>query len=443
MVSAPMKNPSLRLVAVSALGIGYLAGAVHHAASAGPPPRSRFAKLDVFARALSIVEQQYVRPVHDVALVHGALRGMTDTLDPHSTFLDPKEARLLREEIEGAFGGVGMVVHLDHDDQGRIVLVVDDVVPESPAADAEVAPGDRVVRIEGRMVAAFADLVEAITTIRGTPGTEVALDLVHDGKERTVRLTRRIIAAPAAEVRYLGDGIGHVVLRTFAEGAAAEVRRSVEAMRGQAERDGGLAGLVLDLRDNGGGMLDEAVALADLFLARGVIVRTRGRGGVLLDRRRAHAAGTVRRVPLVVLVNRASASASEIVAGALQDHGRAIVVGERTYGKGSVQTPYDLGDGSVLKLTTALYYTPKDRVIQAAGIAPDVAVGGLPEGVSEVPTRPDLPPERDHFRHLRVAARTPTPAPRSIARALRSAGDDHQLREAVRVLHVEALARRR
>ncbi|RMG99552.1 MAG: S41 family peptidase [Deltaproteobacteria bacterium] len=419
-------------IAVGALGRAALAG--------GSSPPSRYAKLDVFARALAIVEQQYVRPVDDVALVHGALRGLTAELDPHSSFLDPKEARLLREEIEGAFGGVGMVVHLDHDEQGRIVLVVDDVLPDSPAAEAEIAPEDRIVRIEGRMVATFAGLTEAITTIRGTPGTKVRLTVVRGDEERAVELERRAIEAPSVEATYLGDGVGHVVLGTFADGAAAEVREALETLREQAAKDGGLRGVVLDLRDNGGGLLYEAVAVCDLFLARGVIVRTRGRGGVLLDQARAHRRGTERDLPLVVLVNRASASASEIVAGALQDHRRAVVVGERTYGKGSVQTPYELGDGSVLKLTTALYYTPRDRVIQASGIVPDVPVGGLPRGTAEVETRADLPPERDHFRHLEEAAEAAEePAP--LARAMRAAGDDHQLREAVRVLHVWWLAR--
>ena len=441
--------PRLVSTASACAGVlaGVLLGAAGHAAWADAPAsrRSRFAKLDVFARALAIVEQHYVRPVDDRALVDAALRGLVQDLDPHSSYLDAQEARLLREEIEGAFGGVGMVVQLARDEQGRIYLDVRDVVPGGPAAAAGVAPGDRVVRIAGKPVAHFPDLREAIVTIRGEPGTAVAMTLEHEGERRDLSLVRARIDPPSVEVEYLGDGVGWLRLTTFSDDAGAEVRAGIARLRKQARADGGPRGLVLDLRDNGGGLLLEAIDVVDAFVARGVIVRTRGRGGVVLDEARARPARTERDLPLVVLVNGASASASEIVAGALQDHRRALVVGERTYGKGSVQSPFELGDGSLLKLTTALYYTPNDRLIQASGIVPDVYVGGLPPGTSEQDTRADLPPEREHFRHLRpedfgkaTATESDEPA------AVRAAGDDHQLKVAVQhVLAWDKVAPRR
>ena len=241
---------------------------------------------------------------------------------------------------------------------------------------------------------------------------------------------------------YLGEGIGHARLRDFSETAARELAETIKALNASARAEGhkGLQGLVLDLRDNGGGLLDQAVDIVDLFVNGGAIVRTRGRMGELLDEQRAHTGSKWPKLPLVVLVNKAAASASEIVAGALQDHRRALIVGEPTYGKGSVQAPFDLGDGSMLKLTIALYYTPNDRLIQASGIEPDVLVG-----TDRPPYRdslPQLPPERAHPRHLKPEdfGRAPVKdgaVGQSPARV--AAKDDVQLLAAVE--HVQALVR--
>lgn len=429
----------MALVATLSLGIGAAAGAgltAAWAAPAKPAPASysRFAKLDLLSRSLAIVEQYYVRPIDDTALIHAAVRGMVSELDPHTTFLAPKEAKLLREDIEGAFGGIGMVVVLGREPDGATFLDVRDVIPDGPADAAGIAVGQKVVRIAGKPISQFSDLQQAIVQIRGTPGTKIALTIEDPtrGVLHTYTLTRAIVDPPAVELKYLAEGIGVLRLRDFTEDATAEVKAGIASLRREAG-DAGLRGIVLDLRDNGGGLLDEAIGIVDLFVEEGVIVRTRGRRGSIIDEARARRAGTEAELPMVVLVNKASASASEIVAGALQDHARALIVGERTYGKGSVQAPFDLEDGSLLKLTTALYYTPGDRLIQASGITPDVFVGGATPGTRrDLDTRPELDPERAHPRHLepedfgRVS-----PPMRDQGPAIRATGEDAQLRTAV------------
>jgi carboxyl-terminal processing protease len=416
-----------------------LSPAIAAIASAPPPAPadySRYQKIDMLARALSIVEQHYVRPVDGEQLIYAAIRGLVSELDPHSSFLVPAEARILREDIEGAFGGVGMVVVLGRDPDGTRFLDVRDVIPDGPADDAGVVVGNRVTKIDGKSIAQFPDLQRAIGTIRGEPGSviKVTIDDRVRGTLRTVSLTREVIDPPAVEVRALGEGIAVLRLRDFPDDAAREMGAAITELRHKAGKPG-LRGLVLDLRDNGGGLLDEAIGIVDLFVADGVIVRTRGRRGTVIDEARARRAGTDD-VPLVVLVNKASASASEIVAGALQDHGRALIIGERTYGKGSVQAPFELDDGSLLKLTTALYYTPADRLIQASGITPDVHVGvAAPNALPLGDSRPELSPERDSPRHLRPEDfGRPTASLTDESTAVRAAADDLQLRVAVQHL---------
>jgi carboxyl-terminal processing protease len=439
------------------LGLGLCAGAVlgggTHAAiaadrpSSPPAEYSRYRKLDLFARALATIEQHYVRPVDGERLIYAALDGLVAELDPHTDFLRPEDARLLREDIDGRFGGVGLVVTLERDPPPGTGswLAVQDVVLGGPAARSGLAVGDRIVAVEGRDVAQYVDLRDAIRTMRGEQGTRVAFTVVRaGGAPRVFTVVREIIDAPAVEVRYLDGGIGLLRLRDFQRTSARELQEGLAVLREQG--GGELRGVVLDLRDNGGGLLDQAIAVVDLFVADGVIVRTRGRDGRITDEARARRPGTWGRVPLVVLINKASASASEIVAGALQDHRRALIVGERSYGKGSVQAPFELEDGSVLKLTTALYYTPDDRLIQASGIAPDVRVGA--EGAAFADSRPDLAPERDDPQHLRprdfgradVELDVPSPA-------IAAAGEDHQLAVAVQHLlawdRVDPQSRRR
>jgi len=332
-----MEKARALVLAGACLAAGLVCGATLRPATAAPASEaarpapsshSRYRKLDLFARALTTIEQHYVRPVDGERLVHAAIRGLVSELDPHSEFLDPREARLLREEIAGAFGGVGMIVGLLRDEHGLTYLAVREIIAGGPAERANVTAGERIVAIAGRPVGHFIDLREAIMTMRGDPGTQIRFTVAsEDGKtRRTVTVTRARIDPPGVERRLLGEGLGVLRMRDFPEHAARELVAAIGQLRKEAG-DGGLKGVVLDVRDNGGGLLDEAIDVADVFLPEGVIVRTRGRQGELLDEARATRPGTRSRLPLVVLVNQSSASASEVVAGALQDHGRALVVG--------------------------------------------------------------------------------------------------------------------
>lgn len=361
------------------LGAAMAVAAVPFARANGPTgdpeQASPFANLGIFARALAHVEVSYVEPVDTERLVHGAIRGMLASLDPHTTYLDPDEFAMLRSDAEGRFAGIGVEVGVR--DGWLIVL---GVLPESPAERAGLLPGDRFLVIEDRD-ARDMRLSDAIRLMRGEVGTPVRVTLRREGEAADVRveLRRGYVEVDAVTSLLLPDGVLYVRLYTFADNTTPDLRAAIDAAL--RERPEGLTGLVLDLRNNGGGLLHQAVLVSDEFLDAGVIVTTRGRGGALLQESTAHSAGTRPRWPMVVLVNGLTASASEIVAGALRDHQRALIVGTRTFGKGSVQHVIELPDGSAMKLTVARYYTPSGRSIQAEGIAPDIEVAQVPSSV--------------------------------------------------------------
>jgi carboxyl-terminal processing protease len=334
--------------------------------------KSPYEQLAIFARVLSHIELSYVGEVEQKQLVYGAIRGMVRALDPHSDYLDPDEYRVLLSDTRGRFGGVG--VEIDVRDGW---LTITTVFPNSPAARAQLRPGDRFVSIDG-LRARDLPIEEAIRRMRGEPGTEVRVSLRRDddGPALESTLRREIIQVNAVEGRLLAGGYLYVRLRVFQETVARELSDLLDAATSQRGPEG-LLGLLLDLRDNPGGLLDQAVLVADEFLAAGPIVSTRGRGGRELALASARKLGTRPDFPIVVLVNGFTASAAEIVAGALQDHGRALIVGTRSFGKGSVQNVIDLPDHSALKLTIARYYTPRGRSIQAQGIEPDVVIEQL------------------------------------------------------------------
>jgi len=336
-----------------------------------------YSRLEIFARALSHIENNYVGVVDDDALIEGAIRGMLKVLDPHSAYLNIDELRILDSDTQGKFGGVGLEVDV-HDGW----LTVLRVMPEGPAARAGVQAGDRMLTIEGQP-ARDMPMEEALRRMRGEPGTQVRVQLRRAQLDAAVDvvLTREIIQVPAVEGRLLADRTIYVRLRMFQEDSVEQLRRALDEAVDRAAQAGGVSGVLLDLRDNPGGLLSAAVLVADEFLSDGVIVSTRGKNGVLLRENRAAVQGTRPAWPLVVLVNGYSASASEIVAGALHDQHRAVLVGTRTFGKGSVQNIIDMPDGTALKLTTALYYTPSGISIQARGIEPDVVIEQLDPAV--------------------------------------------------------------
>jgi carboxyl-terminal processing protease len=356
--------------ALGAAGIVLVSALAVRSAAAAPESHSPFSHLQIFAQALSIIEAQYVEPVDLDRLMQGAIRGMVESLDPHSNYMSPEEYRVFNQSTEGRFAGIGVVIGVD---DGWLVVL--SVFEGGPADRAGIRAGDRFLTLEGRR-ARDMPLDEAVELMRGEPGSPVRVQIRRIGEERGVDLAleRAIIAVPAVEGRLLADRVLYVRLRAFQESTAAELDRVLDLAIAEAAPHGGIRGVMLDLRNNGGGLLRQSVDVADEFLRSGVIVTTRGRGDQVLAESRARGRGTRPEWPMIVLVNGYTASAAEIVAGALRDHGRASVIGTRTFGKGSVQNVLNLPDGGAMKITIARYYTPNGTSIQAQGIVPDMVV---------------------------------------------------------------------
>jgi carboxyl-terminal processing protease len=352
-------------VAGALFAVGLLA--VIEVASAVPRRYSPYRKLNVFAKVLTHVENSYVEHVEGTKLVYGAIRGMLSTLDPHSVFMTPEQYRQLKADTQGEFVGLGVEVEI-RDGWLTVIAPLDG----SPAHRAGLRPGDQIVAIDG---ASSRDLRmdQALRRLRGPRGTRVLLEVRRSGAPGplTFEILRDVIKLVSVSTKLLDGGIGYVRVKSFQDRTESQLRAALEKMGAKRK----LRGLILDLRNNPGGLLDQAVRVADVFLREGLIVRTTGQGGRTMDEEKAHPHGTFEGFPMVCLVNEGAASAAEIVAGALQDHKRAVVMGARTFGKGSVQTIIELEDDSALKLTVAHYYTPSGRAIQKGGIEPDVIVG--------------------------------------------------------------------
>ena len=323
--------------------------------------------LRLFSDVLNIVQDNYVEKVDLKKLMYGAVSGMLRELDPHSSFLKPEEYKELQVETKGKFGGLGIEITTRDG-----VLTVVSPLEGTPADKAGMQAGDQIIKIDDQPTQDMS-LTEAVQKMRGAKGTKVKLTVIRKGERKPLEfdLTRDTISIQSVKWRTLEPGYGYVRISSFQSGTANDLRKALD----QLESDNHpLQGLVLDLRNDPGGLLDQAVEVADEFLDEGLIVYTGGRLENQKMRFEAHKNTKPRNYPIVVLVNSGSASASEIVAGALQDHKRAIILGEQTFGKGSVQTVIPLSDGSALRLTTSLYYTPSGRSIQAKGIEPDILV---------------------------------------------------------------------
>lgn len=358
-----------------------------------PEALSKYQQMDQFVDILSLVQEKYVEEVASDELVKGAIQGMLSNLDPHSSYMPPDMFKEMKIETQGEFGGIGIEITMRN---GALTIIAP--IEDTPAMEAGLQAGDRIVKIEDSLTENLS-MMEAVKLMRGPKGTDITIYIMREGlsQPKEVTITRQIIEVKSVKYRTLEDGYAYVRLTQFQEDSAKELRQGLDKLR--QENNGQLKGLILDLRNNPGGLLDQAVATADTFLRQGLIVYTNGRIQQSQMRFQAHKAHTEPAYPMVVLINGGSASASEIVAGALQDHQRALILGTGSFGKGSVQTVIPLSDGAGLRLTTAHYYTPSGTSIQARGIVPDIKV--VPRQVSAEKQQHPAFREKDLRHHLK------------------------------------------
>jgi carboxyl-terminal processing protease len=357
----------------------------------GAVPKESYEGLETFTNILSLVQKNYVDQVDTKQLVEGAINGMLAALDPHSAYLTPDLYKELQVDTKGSFGGLGIEIT-----NRNGILTIVSPIEDTPAYRAGLKAGDQILKIDGEFTKDMS-LVDAVKRMRGPKDTKVVLTLKRENQPELfdVALTREIIKIRSVKSKMLEPGWGYLRITQFQERTDHDAERALKALDKEA---GGLQGLVLDLRNDPGGLLTQAVKVADLFLDSGLIVYTDGRLENQKQKYFAHKPGTWSDFPMVVLVNGGSASASEIVAGALQDQKRALVLGTATFGKGSVQTILPLDDTSAIRLTTARYFTPNGRSIQATGIVPDIVMEQTT--VLAKAERPGMVREVDLPRHL-------------------------------------------
>lgn len=372
------------------MSLSSLANAATNVAGA-PDIDEKYKSLETLARGLYYLESMYVEPdrVTQDKLVQNALKGVVEKLDPHTMLMPKRQFNQLTSDTQGKFGGVGVIVSQE---RGRLIVV--SPIEDTPAFKAGMKSGDEIIAIDDVDLQKMKNS-DAMDRMRGEPGSKIKMTVKRKdvAEPLTFVLVREVIKVKSVRAQTLGPGISYARISSFQENTSAELEEALKKGGGNE-----IKGLVLDLRDNPGGLLDQAVRVSDLFIESGVIVSTVGRDPARVEREFAHKRDTYSSFPIVVLVNGGSASASEIVAGALQDHERALIVGTTTFGKGSVQTLISLPDGSGLKITVARYFTPKDRSIQAKGIQPDIIVAKetstspapIPEGAPKVKSEADL-----------------------------------------------------
>ena len=356
------------IAAGAAVGASLIFGQMVFADKVDTKPDLPLDELRAFSEIFGRIKNNYVEPVDDKELLQNAIRGMLAGLDPHSTYLDLKDFKELREGTSGEFGGLGIEVTME-DGFVKVVSPIDD----TPAALGGVLAGDLIIRLDDTPVKGMS-LNDAVDIMRGEPGSKLLLTIIREGADKPIKieLTRAIIKVKSVKQKMLETGYGYIRISTFASRTGASLKEAISALK--VENDGDLKGLVLDLRNNPGGLLDAAVEVSDAFITKGLIVYTEGRIKDSSQKFTAKPDDFLKGAPLVVLVNGGSASASEIVAGALQDHKRGIILGTKTFGKGSVQTVMPLTNDTAVKMTTARYFTPSGRSIQAEGIVPDIKV---------------------------------------------------------------------
>lgn len=337
-----------------------------HAEISQEERRATYQQLETFANVLSILQENYVDDINSRKALEGAISGMLLSLDPHSSYLKPEDFKELQEETEGSFSGIGIEVTIEEG-----ILTVVSPIEATPADKAGLKAKDMIIKIDGEPTQNM-NPMDAIKKLRGAEGSKVILAIHRKGWDelKDFTLTRATIPLHSVKEAFLEPGLAYIRITNFQSQTTKEVQDGLQKLQGQHP----INGLILDLRNNPGGLLDQAVSVTDLFLDGGLVVYTKGRVKEQNMTFQAHSNGGKNLFPLVVLVNEGSASASEIVTGAIQDHKRGIIVGAKTFGKGSVQTIIPLPEGAGLRMTTARYYTPNGRSIQATGITPDVEV---------------------------------------------------------------------
>ena len=388
-------------------------------------------ELRTFTEVYARIKSDYVESVDDKKLLEYSIQGMLSNLDPHSSYLDSDSFKDVRVETEGQFGGLGIEVTMEN---GFVKVV--SPIEDTPAATAGLKPGDLIIRLDDKAVKGMT-LTDAVRLMRGKPGSDINLTVVREGSNKPLKftVTRAVIKIQSVKQRLLESGYGYARITQFQAATPKALATAIKKL--ETDNKGKLKGLVLDLRNNPGGVLNAAVGVSDAFLEKGLIVYTEGRVSDSKLKFTASAGDILSGAPMVVLVNSGSASASEIVAGALQDHKRAVIMGTKTFGKGSVQTIVPVSNGAALKLTTARYFTPDGRSIQAAGIVPDIVTE---EAKITRNSQAERLREADLARHLESAnendvkpLEVPKPA-EPTAKTPLAPEEDYQLQEALNLL---------
>jgi len=386
-----MKKYLLDIILIIILvgGILFLKGSDSHV-TAGT--RDVYKNIEIFTEVLRQIEKNYVEPQDSKELIYGAIKGMVQNLDPHSSFMTKEEHQELLIETKGSFSGVGIEISIRDN-----VLTVVSPIEGTPAYEAGIKPGDKIIKIDDTSSLDMS-LPEAVKLIRGPKGTDVKLTVMREGEDKPLEfnITRNVIPLKSVRNYQLEPDIGYIRVASFQSNTERDLSSSLE----EVEKGKNLKGLILDLRNNPGGLLSQAIAVSDLFLDSGLIVSTQGRHSSQSLEASAHKNSITRDYPIVVLVNGGSASAAEIVAGALQDNKRALILGTKTFGKGSVQTILPLSDGSGLRLTTARYYTPSGRSIQLSGISPDIELKYIPYDEKKEKEKSRIIREKDLKGHM-------------------------------------------
>ena len=385
-----------------------------------------YKNLKTFNEILRMVEKNYVEEMDSKTLIEGAINGMMKSLDPHSSYMTADMYKELEVETRGVFGGIGIEITIRKD-----VLTVVSPIEDTPAFQAGVKAGDQIVRIDGKSTKDIT-IMDAVKKLRGPKDSKVTITIMRENMPRPkdIVLTRWIITIKSIKSKIFDDNIGYIRIASFQEKTVDDLKKTIEEVNARVHTP---KGLILDLRNNPGGLLNQAVAVSDVFLKSGVIVTTKGRVKSMETVSMARDDGYEPTCPIVVLVNEGSASAAEILSGALQDNGRALVVGTQTFGKGSVQTVIPLEDGSALKLTTAKYYTPKGRSIQAEGITPDIVVKYMKPS-EDKESADDFIREKDLKGHIESKKDNGSNNEKSLKKAQDDPTSDNQLKSAIDII---------